>query len=93
MFAPFLHELLKGAELHRTRVSAETGALRGAVGVSLPNTVTEARAYQASLSPRMTLLCLVSQKTRLGFQGSACSLDCGKSWGISSVEKWGKVPV
>lgn len=62
-------------------------------GASLPDPVTGARAHQASLSPWMALLCLVSQKNWLGFQDSVRSLDWGKSWGMYSVEKQGKAPV
>lgn len=36
MFAPFLHEQPKGAEPHRTRVPAGTGATRGSVGYHGP---------------------------------------------------------
>jgi len=64
MFAPCLHELLKGAELHRVRVSAETGATQGAVGYHCPIwSQGHMHIIQGPLSPPIALLCLVSQKT------------------------------
>lgn len=86
MFASFLHEWRKGAELCSVSPCVYWSYMR-CHRVPLPNAITAACEHWTSFALNGTALYGFTKKNFLGFKSLAHSLDCGKSWGINVVEK------